>query len=419
MKLAKVFQPRHFDAFRCIGADCEDTCCVGWIVHVDKSTYEKYQTCSDPVCGSSLRTLITINEKSANDEDYAKIAINKSGCPFLSEGLCSIQLRLGEAYLPQMCATYPRVMNKVGDVLQRSLDLSCPEAARVALLDPRPMEFVEGDYQDGPIRLGNLSALDTSSLDGSPEPFLFFREVRRLAISLLQDRSQPVWRRLFMLGRFCEKLDEPRTQGDRNALRSVLSSIGNGSIGGRSACCPPHSTLQLEVVLELVLARIRSDFNPRSFLDCYRQFMDGIQWTMESTMDEIGARYAEAYARHYVSVMSQHEHMLEHYLVNYAHRTLFPIGMPESNRRLFNDRVPSIMAAQYMLMAAYFAITQTLLIGMAGFYKEAFGASHIIKLVQSCTKAFEHSMTYPGQVIQMLAEKNMTTSASLCVLIRQ
>jgi lysine-N-methylase len=76
------------------------------------------------------------------------------------------------------------------------------------------------------------------------------------------------------------------------------------------------------------------------------------------------------------------------------------------------------MAAQYMLMAAYFAITQTVLIGMAGFHKAAFGAGQVIKSIQSSTKTFEHSLIYPGRVIQMLADRNMTTAATLCVLIR-
>src|SRR5579862_1817025 len=131
----KLLHPGYFDAFHCIGSDCEDTCCIGWIVHVDKPTYDKYQQCSDPELGPSLRTLITINEKGSNDDDFAKIVFTAAGCAFLSGGLCSIQERLGESYLSNMCATYPRVMNRAGDVLQRSLDLSCPEAARVALLN--------------------------------------------------------------------------------------------------------------------------------------------------------------------------------------------------------------------------------------------------------------------------------------------
>ena len=415
----KLLQPSYFDAFHCIGSACEDTCCVGWIVHVDKPTYDKYQNCSDPELGPSLRTLITINEKGSNDDDYAKIVFTEAGCSFLSEGLCSIQQRLGESYLSNMCATYPRVMNRVGEVLQRSLDLSCPEAARVALLNPRPMDFDEHEYpKGGSIRLGNSPSLDTSSLKDCPEPYRFFRDVRRLVISVLQNRSYPIWKRLFMLGCLCEKLAETEMRSaDRDALNAVQKYV-NG-LDDLLAQCPAHPpAVQLEAVLELIVARISSDSNSRRFLDCYREFMSGIQWTSKSTMDEIGGRYAEAYSQYYVPFMSQHEHILEHYLVNYAHRTLFPFGLPESNQRLANDRVPSPIAAQYMLMTAHYAITKTLLIGMAGFHKSAFGVDHVIKLIQSCAKTFEHSATYPGQVIKMLADKAMTTPASLCVLMQ-
>lgn len=321
-----------------------------------------------------------------------------------------------------MCATYPRVMNWVDDVLQRSLDLSCPEAARVALLNPTRMEFDEQEYRDGSIRLASFPSLDTSGLKNSPEPYGYFREIRRLVIALLQNRSYPVWKRLFMLGSVCEKLDEMGSQGrDRNALTVIqdhVDSLENGILNDTQDKGAANPTFQLQVVLELIVARISSDFNPRTFLDCYKQFMDGLRWTSESTMDEIGTRYAEAYARYYIPFMSRNEHILEHYLVNYVHRTLFPIGLPERNQRIYNERVPSPIAAQYLLMITYFAITQTLLIGMSGFHKAAFGTAQIIKLIQSSSKTFEHSLTYPGRVIQMLADKSMTTPASLCVLIR-
>ena len=71
-----------------------------------------------------------------------------------------------------------------------------------------------------------------------------------------------------------------------------------------------------------------------------------------------------------------------------------------------------------MLMTAHYAVTRTLLIGMAGFHKSAFGVDHVIKLIQSCTKTFEHSTTYPAQAIKMIADKAMATPASLCILMR-
>jgi lysine-N-methylase len=418
---ARLLQPRHFDTFHCIGSDCEDTCCVGWLVHVDKATYEKYQTFSDPKWGPALRTLTTINENASGDDDYAKIIFNGAACSFLSGGLCSIQHTLGESYLPNMCATYPRVMNRVDDVLQRSLDLSCPEAARVALLDPLPMEFDEQEYVDGSIRHATYPALDLAGLKDSPEPYLFFRGLRRLVISVLQNRSQPIWRRLFRLGCLFEKLNEIDSRDKDSTRLKVLQQYADSlddNTPGEPVPALARPAEQLEVVLELIVARISTDFNPRSFLDCYKQFMDGLQWTSISTMGEIGARYAEAYAQYYAPFMSRHEHILEHYLVNYAHRTLLPLGLPESNQRLANARVPSLVSAQYMLMVAYYAITQTLLIGMAGFHKDAFGAEQVIRLIQTGSKTFEHSLTYPGRVIDMLAGKALISPAALCVLTR-
>ncbi len=393
--MPRVLQPRSFEAFRCIGADCEDTCCVGWIVSVDKPTYEKYQNCSDADLGPSMRTLVTINGNPINEDDYARIVLNGSACPFLSDGLCSTQLRLGEEYLSNTCAAFPRVVNRVDEVLQRSLDLSCPEAARLVLLNPRPIEFDEQECEEGSIRLGAVPALDISGYEESGQTYRVFRDARQLAISILQDRSYPIWQRLFLLGRHCTGIP-----GDLPAASTV------------------NPMTQLEVVLELIVGRIVSDATSPRFLECYKDFMEGVEWTAQSTMEQIAARYGEAYSQHYASFMSEHEYMLEHYLVSYVHRTLFPFGIPDRNRKLRNDRVPSLIAAQYMLLIAYYAITRTLLIGMARRHKSAFEVGHVIKLMQTATKTFEHSDTYPARMIEMLADRGMITPASLSVLVR-
>ena len=399
----RVLQPDYFDTFRCIGAACEDTCCAGWTVHIDKATYDKYHECSNPQLAPALQTLVTINEKSAGDSDYAQITLSGDGCHFLDEGLCSIQQKLGEEYLSDMCATYPRVVNRVDEVWQRSLDLSCPEAARVTLLGAHPMQFHELYHSARTMRPGNYPALDLAGLRERAEPYRFFRDVRRQVIAHLQDRSYPIWKRLFLVGCLCESLNGDCPDADANVYDFP----------------PPGASqlaFQLEAVLDLIVARISTDANPRRFLECYQEFVQGLAWTPASTMEELGARYAQAYSQHYLPFMSRHEHMLEHALVNYAHRTLFPFGLPDSNRRIAHPRVPTV-TAQYILMIAHYAIVRTLLIGMAGFHGEAFDTAHVIKLIQACAKTFEHSLTYPGRAVELLAEKGMTTPRSLCVLI--
>ena len=44
----------YADTFRCIGPACEDTCCQGWSVPVDRAAWDKYQNLPE----SPLRVLI-------------------------------------------------------------------------------------------------------------------------------------------------------------------------------------------------------------------------------------------------------------------------------------------------------------------------------------------------------------------------
>ena len=83
-------------------------------------------------------------------------------------------------------------------------------------------------------------------------------------------------------------------------------------------------------------------------------------------MDDIGRRYASAFSEHYAPFMSRHDYMLEHYLVSYVHRTLFPLGPQESNRALSVHHVANSIRDQCLLMMVHYAIIQTVLIGLAG-----------------------------------------------------
>jgi lysine-N-methylase len=417
----KRLQPRSYHGFRCIGAECEDTCCIGWIVNIDKNTYDAYQSCDDPELGPRLHELVTISAAGNSDDNYARIMLSGPGCPFLAEGLCGIQKKLGEEYLSIMCSTYPRVMNVVDDVLERSLDLSCPEAARLVLLDPNPMEFDEDEGAPHDSRLGHLSVLTTSN-ESSGKPYQYFPEIRGLVIWLLQHRAYPLWKRLVILGSFCDDLHEMTAAGRHSQIREIIEAyreapnrnIFDHMLENHFA----RSVAQLELILDLIVARIGSDFTPPRFLASYQEFMQGIEWTSQSSMDDIGRNYASVVSQYYAPFMSSHEHMLEHYLVNYVHRTMFPLGPQESNRGLSVHHIATSIRDQCLRMIVHYGIIQTVLIGLAGFHKAEFGSGHVIKVIQSFTKAFEHSLTFPERTLQILAEKGVNSCAGLAILIR-
>lgn len=319
-----------------------------------------------------------------------------------------------------MCSAYPRVMNVVDDTLQRSLDLSCPEAARIVLLDPQPMQF---DEEEGPAhdpRLGTLSILRTSD-ENSRQPYRYFREIRAFVIWLLQNRTYPLWNRLAILGSLCDQLQQMTETGQQAQTLEALAAYRDGVerrlFDAALQSHRPQHVKQLELALELIVARIQSDYTTPRLLACYRKFMDAMAWTADVSMQELGRRYAAAQEQYFAPFLREHEFMLENYLVSYVHRTLFPLAAQESSHGLSIHRVANTIRDQYLLMAAYFGIVQALLIGMAAYHKEQFGSGEAIEVIQSFTKAFEHSPSFGSRALEMLEKKGVTNCVMLAILL--
>jgi len=373
-----------------------------------------------PELAPRLHELVTINTEGASEDNYARINLSGPSCPFLAEGLCSIQSRLGEGYLPAMCSTYPRLMNVVDDTLQRSLDLSCPEAARLVLLDPEPMQFDTDEGAPHDPRLRNLSLLRTENAAGD-KPYGYFREIRELVIWMLQYRKYGLWQRVTILASLCDQLQTAVEGGQQSQTPEVLAAYRDGVERGlfdeALASHRPQHVQQLELILELIVGRIRSDFTTPRLLACYQKFMDSMAWTAEVGMTELGRRYAAAHAQYYAPFLKENQHMLEHYLVNYVHRTLFPLGPQETARGPSQHHVARTIRDHYLLMMTHFGIIQTLLIGVAAFHKEQFGTAEAIQVIQSFTKAFEHSPSFPDRAKEVQAAKGVTSCTMMAILL--
>lgn len=404
-------QSEQYQRFRCIGAACEDTCCDGWQVTVDQSTYEKYQHCSHPVLGSRLQQWVQIQPAPADFNNFAKITLAGSRCPFLSEQLCSIHKELGEDHLGRMCATFPRIINHVSGVVEKSLDLSCPEVARLLLTSPQPAAFRE-------VERDRNERFDLGADSGNPH--LGFWEIRSSLLSLLQNRRYSVPQRLILAGHICEKLDELVTDGQPEATLELLEGFAVGIDAGlydlHLQACSADASVQLSTVLELMSERIRLDHVSQRFLDLYSQFVEGLNLQPGLPVEEAGQRYAQAYAGRYMPFMAAHEYMLEHYLVYYAYKTLFPFGTNTLNTLLNDERKPQPFTAHYMLMAAFFAVAQSTMVGLAAYYGSAFGSDHVIRCLQSFSRTLEHCLPYPSRVLRILAAKGITAAGSMSIL---
>ena len=140
--------PRYAARFRCIGAECEETCCSGWEVPVDEEHYTRLE---QKMQGTSqereeFRSGFASPPTSVDGKGKHALIVLKEdgGCHFLSEDwLCSLQKRYGGDVLSDTCATYPRQVKLVGERIELTAKVSCPEVARLLLLVPDACEVVE------------------------------------------------------------------------------------------------------------------------------------------------------------------------------------------------------------------------------------------------------------------------------------
>jgi len=135
-------------------------------------------------------------------------------------------------------------------------------------------------------------------------------------------------------------------------------------------------------------------------------------------MTDLVDRYQAAYSAYYAPLMEGHEHVMERYFINYVYRSVFPFDRVETNRRSGLHHISNSISTQYMLMITYYSIIKTVCIGMAAFHKSAFALEHVIKVIQSSTKAFQHSTSFPMRAVEHLRGKGMKIALSTAVLIQ-
>ncbi|MBQ7497353.1 MAG: flagellin lysine-N-methylase [Selenomonas sp.] len=132
-------EPDYLEKFICDGQRCGAQCCQLWTVFVDEETYEKYGALPADE-REALRS--HLKEEPEGEEKYAWDFGEGKVCHFLREdSLCGVQRELGEEFLGNTCAIYPRKPVDIGGSFQMSLSLSCPLAAELALFRDTPVEF--------------------------------------------------------------------------------------------------------------------------------------------------------------------------------------------------------------------------------------------------------------------------------------
>jgi lysine-N-methylase len=404
-------RPTYAERFRCIGSECEDTCCQDWTVPVDQASYESYQQLS----ASPLRTLIVASilpvPESVKPATFAKIHLNGANrCPMLnSAGLCGIQAELGETYLPHICATYPRIVHQIGGIQESALTLSCPEAARLVLLNP---DLLARELQKV-TEQSRAKITEAPAMDGSSALLPFFWPIRQVVLALIGNRTYPLWQRLFLLGVLCRRLDSiAKGELERNVAKYLVdfaSAVATGRMRAAMEALPLDRSAQLDVVLRLAGMMLhRSNVRPR-FVECVHAFTAGIGNGPGATLESLTEDYARAHDRYYTPYFGRHPHILENYLANTILRCRFPFG---------KEGVSTTMDRECALLTAQFALMKGFLIGVSGYHRESLSAAHVVHTVQATSKHFEHHPEFLELTYQLLRESQMDGARGLAILLR-
>jgi len=432
MRRTRLIRPEYSERFRCIGPACEDSCCQGWDVHIDQETYAKYQA----LPAGPLKVLMDANlvptpkagpaqtdlsQTASAQTDPAKTDPGNSkgcaasirmgpelACPFLSvDRLCRIQTERGEQYLSHVCASFPRIESNIDNMAEKALSLSCPEAARLVLLD---RSLLTREFKGF-----NLDWDDT--IDHGRALLPYFWTIREFVVGLAANRDYPLWQRLFLLGTLCRRLEAIATGELARRVPDLLSdfsaAIANGALRPTMDRIEPDLAMQLDMVLRIGgLGRGRIPDSPR-FIECMTAFKRGIGLEPGVAPEALVARYAAADERCFAPFIAQHPHILENYLVNAIFRRQFPFGL--RNGQLEADPRP---AREFALLATQFALIKGLLIGVAGFHGERFSTAHVVHTVQSANKHFDHSPEFLTEVRTLLASIGRDNPHGLTMLLR-
>lgn len=395
--------PAYTERFSCIGGSCEDLCCTTWNIDVDKQTYNKYKKVRDEELKPLIESSVKRNRRAIKDNQYARIVLSEEQkCSFLDENnLCLIHTKLGESYLCNTCTVYPREYRDVGGVTEKSLSLSCPEAARLLLLNPNGIDFTEQD-------LTNERVLFTNSLNKNKVNLLW--PMRIFTIQLLQNRQYSIELRLILIGLFLQKIDaisHPLTESlimeeiqqfqERLQIPEYIEALKN---------LPSNIALQIQLGKELLYENLtRGAYNQRS-IDVLNDFIAGlgIYDLLEIGVEKPVEYYHSAIQAYYNPFIKDHDYILENYLVNYVFTKLFPYS--ETN---FQD--------SFMMLAISFSLIKLQLIGMSNTYK-GLSEDLVIKCIQSFSKAMDHNKLSTAHIKKKMNEAGLNTMAHLFILVK-
>lgn len=384
--------PNYFKEFKCIAGNCEDSCCVGWDIDIDKITFRQYYKVQDKEMKKMFQKNVHNNDNYTNsDVDYGKVKLTRGKrCPFLDEdNYCIIYSKLGEEYLSNVCTSFPRIINIVDGFYEMSLDVACPEAARIILLREEGIEFEEG--METLEKHIVSSDIDTQSKKFNNSPVKYFKEIRNMSIKIIKNRKLDLNTRLYILGEFIYGLEEKIKHNYNNIPRYIT----NYDINSVSDSYEKNQLSYIDGMdfskKMLGFLNVFKEVDSISFVEYTKQIMVGFKFEEGKNINIHSELYISAFKEYTEKFINNNSYIFENYLVNFIYNNMFPFSETES---IFDG---------YIMLLTRYSFIKFYLVGKY-LYNNEDSKEDIVEFIQVFSKVTGHHKTYTVDVLNYIKE---------------
>ena len=384
-------QPEYVKYFKCEGDICNARCCKGFQVDIDRATHEKYKSITDKKIRSTILNTLSWNKPSST---YRMKLKPGAICPMLQpDCLCYIQKNFGHDYLSDVCADYPRRTFVIDDLVLRSMGLTCPIAARLALLSPEPMKFETAKFKT--THAGSFFYRSVNEVPSRKH----LATLQEFSINVLQDRRLTLNQRLAALGIILSEADGLIANNRANDLRLIVKIYHSDDYFNNLRSKIETLTFYREQYIQIMLALMDRIFpkaviyyapDQRNFAKYLLQAFNFIE-NKTKTLSELSELYNKNVAIYKKNAHEPFNHVLENYLVHSFFAGIYPCHMPGS------------LLSNYFLFLALYKFFEIGLISMTAVMQERFSIYDLLEFAERFCNRIDHSTAFQQITLDYLS----------------
>lgn len=386
-----LVRPSFVTNFSCIGGECEDSCCYGWNIHIDKQSYKKTLAHTD----LKILAKTALKKIKKSEQVWAKAVLNDDGaCGFLDENkLCQIHAKAGEALLSHTCKTYPRVAHMKDGDRYESLSLSCPEAARVILLKPNAFHFER------------MEVNHKRSFKATP---MWAKKSHEYVIELLLKSDMQLEHGLTAIG-ILMKTAESVSQGqlDSSAIDSMFQQLvslnDSGELKQHFEGFNDNTDVQQMHAFSSIQMWLNTNKNGRGRAR-FEELNQAVIAIADDNKNITMASINQAWKTQALPALTAHQDLFTRYLLYYVYHMNFP-----QVDKLTPSQAFRVMLIDFFMLRCYLSVMSA--------YKQGLSEHDIILCFQVYHTGRQHKADYSQYVVDLLDREKFDELASILTLL--